>query len=99
MKHLAASHSAASKEKRTHEEAHATASRIFCGALDNASDFLYISSNQCKAPAPKCTGVTTWLTGSVCGVKLSEIDVPLMLELHCLDEPAKGKPMEKILRK
>ena len=42
------------------------------------------------------------ITGSVCGVKLSEINDPLMLELRRLDklvdELAKGKPMEKILR-
>ena len=43
------------------------------------------------------------ITGSVCGVKLSEITDPLMLELRYLDklvdELAKGKPMDKILRK
>lgn len=43
------------------------------------------------------------ITGSVCGVKLAEIDNPLMLELRRLDkmvdELAKGKPLEKILRK
>ena len=43
------------------------------------------------------------ITGSVCGVKLAEIDNPLMLELRRLDklvdELAKGKPMDKILRK
>ena len=43
------------------------------------------------------------ITGSVCGVKLHEIEDPLMLELRRLDklvdELAKGKPMEKILRK
>ncbi|MBQ2954869.1 MAG: DUF2200 domain-containing protein [Clostridia bacterium] len=43
------------------------------------------------------------ITGSVCGVKVSEIDDPLMLELRYLDklvdELAKGKPLEKILRK
>jgi hypothetical protein len=43
------------------------------------------------------------ITGSVCGVKLAEIDDPLMLELRYLDklvdELAKGKPMDKILRK
>ena len=42
------------------------------------------------------------ITGSICGVKLAEIDDPLMLELRYLDklvdELAKGKPMEKILR-
>ena len=39
----------------------------------------------------------------MCGVKLAEIDDPLMLELRRLDklvdELAKGKPLEKILRK
>ena len=43
------------------------------------------------------------ITGSVCGVKLAEIDDPLMLEIRYLDklvdELAKGKPLEKILRK
>ena len=43
------------------------------------------------------------ITGSVCGVKLSDITDPLMLELRRLDklvdELAKGKPIEKILRK
>ncbi len=43
------------------------------------------------------------ITGSVCGVKLAEIDDPLMLELRRLDklvdELARGKPLEKILRK
>jgi len=43
------------------------------------------------------------ITGSVCGVKLSEIEDPLMLEMRYLDklvdELAKGKVMEKILRK
>jgi len=42
------------------------------------------------------------ITGSVCGVKLSEIEDPLMLELRRLDklvdELARGKAMEKILR-
>ena len=43
------------------------------------------------------------ITGSVCGVKLDSIEDPLMLEVRYLDklidELAKGKPMEKILRK
>ncbi len=43
------------------------------------------------------------ITGSVCGVKLGEIDEPLMLEIRYLDklvdELAKGKAMDKILRK
>lgn len=43
------------------------------------------------------------ILGSVCGVKLEEIDDPLMKEIRYLDklidELAKGKTMEKILRK
>ncbi len=43
------------------------------------------------------------ITGSICGVKLAEIDDPMMKNIRYLDklvdELAKGKPMEKILRK
>ena len=43
------------------------------------------------------------IKGSVCGVKIEEIQEPLMREIRYLDklidELAKGKPMDKILRK
>lgn len=42
------------------------------------------------------------ITGSICGVKLDQIADPLMREIRYLDklidELAKGRPMEKILR-
>jgi hypothetical protein len=42
------------------------------------------------------------ITGTICGVKLAEIDHPLMRNIRYLDklvdELAKGRPMEKILR-
>ena len=42
------------------------------------------------------------ITGSVCGVKVQEVDDPLMRQIRYLDklvdELAKGKAMEKILR-
>ena len=42
------------------------------------------------------------ITGSICGVKIQEIEDPLMLKIRYLDklvdELAKGRPMEKILR-
>ncbi|PRY53499.1 hypothetical protein BCF74_12745 [Knoellia remsis] len=42
------------------------------------------------------------ITGSVCGVKVQEIEDPLMQQIRYLDklvdELAKGRPMEKILR-
>lgn len=43
------------------------------------------------------------ITGVICGVRIQEIEDPLMRKIRCLDklvdELAKGKPMEKILRK
>jgi hypothetical protein len=43
------------------------------------------------------------ITGTICGVRLAEIDHPLMRNIRYLDklvdELAKGRPMEKILRK
>ena len=42
------------------------------------------------------------ITGTICGVKIQEIEDPLMLKIRYLDklvdELAKGRPMEKILR-
>ncbi|MEY4323530.1 MAG: hypothetical protein RL410_1311 [Actinomycetota bacterium] len=42
------------------------------------------------------------ITGTICGVKIEEIDDPLMKKIRYLDklvdELAKGRPMEKILR-
>ena len=42
------------------------------------------------------------ITGTICGVKIQEIDDPLMKKIRYLDklvdELAKGRPMEKILR-
>ena len=42
------------------------------------------------------------ITGTICGVKIAEIEDPLMKQIRYLDklvdELAKGRPMEKILR-
>lgn len=42
------------------------------------------------------------ITGTICGVKIQNIEDPLMLRIRYLDklvdEIAKGRPMEKILR-
>ena len=52
-------------------------------------------------PAPSESRVL--IKGSICGVKIQEIEDPLMKEIRYLDklidELAKGKAMEKILRK
>lgn len=43
------------------------------------------------------------ITGVICGVRIEAIEDPLMRKIRCLDklvdELAKGRPMEKILRK
>ena len=54
-----------------------------------------------RAPAPNPN--RTLITGKVCGVRVDEIEDPLMREIRYLDklvdELAKGKAMEEILRK
>lgn len=52
--------------------------------------------------APAMNPLRELITGSVCGVKLAEIEEPTMKEIRYLDklidELARGKAMEKILR-
>lgn len=52
--------------------------------------------------APKLNPSRSLITGVVCGIRVEEITEPLMRELRYLDklidELAKGRPMEKILR-
>jgi hypothetical protein len=54
------------------------------------------------ARAPQLNPARTLITGVVCGVRVEEIEDPLMRELRYLDklvdELAKGRPMAKILR-
>ncbi len=53
--------------------------------------------------APKLNPSRSLITGVICGVRVEEIKDPLMRELRYLDklidELAKGKAMDKILRK
>jgi len=53
--------------------------------------------------APKMHPNTALITGVVCGVRVEEVEDPLMQKIRWLDklvdELAKGKTMEKILRK
>ncbi len=55
------------------------------------------------AKAPKLNPLRALITGVVCGVRIEEIKEPTMREIRYLDklidELAKGRPMEKILRK
>lgn len=53
--------------------------------------------------APKMNTARSAITGVICGVRIEEIEEPLMREIRYLDklidELAKGRAMEKILRK
>lgn len=55
------------------------------------------------AQAPKLNPSRKLITGVICGIRVEEIKEPLMQEIRYLDklvdELAKGKAMEKILRK
>jgi hypothetical protein len=46
--------------------------------------------------------LATSITGSVCGVRVQDVEDPLMRRIRCLDklvdELAKGKPMAQVLR-
>ncbi len=53
--------------------------------------------------APKLNPLRKIITGMICGVRVEEIEDNIMREMRYLDklvdELAKGRPMEKILRK
>jgi hypothetical protein len=55
------------------------------------------------ANAPGMNPLRTLITGTVCGVRVEEVEEPTMREIRYLDklidELAKGKAMEKILRR
>jgi len=64
--------------------------------IENGNDF-----ETFFAEAPAIHPDSSLITGVVCGVRVEEIEDPLMRKIRCLDklvdELAKGKPMEKIL--
>lgn len=65
--------------------------------LDERTDFETFFAN-----APALNPSRTLITGVICGVRVENIEDPLMREIRYLDklidELAKGKAMEKILR-
>lgn len=54
------------------------------------------------AESPHLNPARSLITGKICGVRIEEIEEPTMREIRCLDklvdELARGRPMEKILR-
>lgn len=66
--------------------------------LDNKTDF-----ETFFAQAPQINPNVSKITGVICGYRVEEIEEPLMQKIRYLDklidELAKGKAMDKILRK
>jgi hypothetical protein len=66
--------------------------------IDQGTDF-----ETFFAQAPAMNPNTSLITGVVCGIRVEEIEDPLMQKIRWLDklidELAKGKAMEKILRR
>ncbi|MCD7060121.1 DUF2200 domain-containing protein [Pelagibacterium xiamenense] len=62
-----------------------------------------VSFEDFFAHAPHLNPARVHITGVICGVRVEEIEEPLMREIRYLDklvdELARGKSMEKILRK
>ncbi|MBL8061027.1 MAG: DUF2200 domain-containing protein [Chthonomonas sp.] len=52
--------------------------------------------------APSLNSARSQITGTICGVKIQEIEDPFMREIRymdkLIDELGKGRPMDKILR-
>lgn len=94
----------AEKKGRTRAEV----DRIFCWLTGHSqASFAEQLANNTSvadfyASAPGLNPARTLITGVVCGVRVEDIEEPLMRELRYLDklvdELAKGRPMDKILR-
>lgn len=71
--------------------------QAFQQILDNKTDF-----ETFFAQAPQLNPNVSKITGVICGYRIEEIEDPLMKKIRYLDklvdELAKGKAMEKILR-
>ncbi|WP_127524381.1 DUF2200 domain-containing protein [Mesorhizobium sp. Z1-4] len=61
--------------------------------LDDKTDIEHFITD-----APRLNPNREQITGVICGVRVEEIEDPLMKEIRHLDKLAKGKKMEKILR-
>ena len=68
-------------------------------SMDNLEGLTY---GQFLSLAPMWNPRSELITGSICGVKVEEIDDPMAKKMRQLDklidELATGKPMEKVLR-
>ena len=100
-------HYVAKAEKKGRSKAEVDA--IFCWltghSCETLQDELTKGTNfeEFFARAPRMNPSRSAITGTVCGVRVEAIEEPVMREIRYLDklidELAKGRPMEKILRR
>ena len=93
------------KKGRTREEVDQVTCWLTGYRKDQVDDLLIhdVAYGDFFLNAPQLNPNRKLITGKICGVRVEEIEEPLMQEIRYLDkmidELAKGKPMEKILRK
>lgn len=95
----------AERKGRTRAEVHQIACWLTGYTPEQLEDFLQsqLAYGDFFRNAPAMNPARKKITGSICGIRVEEIQEPLMQEIRYLDklvdELAKGKAMEKILRK
>lgn len=91
------------KKGRTKAELHQVITWL-TGYDDKKIDALIINKTNFRDffAGAKLNPNSSQITGTICGVKIAEIEDPLMKQIRYLDklvdELSKGRPMEKILR-
>ena len=92
------------KKGRTRDELDQVTSWLTGYSKDQIENFLLhdIAYGDFFSDAPVLNPNRKKITGTICGVRVENIKEPLMQEIRYLDklvdELAKGKPVEKILR-
>ena len=90
----------AEKKGRSREEVDQVISWLT--GYDMSSADLEVTYQEFFSNAPAMNPKAGLITGTVCGIRVEEIEDPLMQKIRWLDklvdELAKGRPMEKILR-
>lgn len=94
----------AERKGRTHEEVNQVTSWLTGYEVAQIEGFLSqdVTYGDFFRNAPMLNPNRKLITGSICGIKVQDIEEPLMQEIRYLDklvdELAKGRPMEKVLR-
>ena len=95
----------AEKKGRTRDEIDEITCWLTGYSKEKIADFLVndVEYGEFFLNAPELNPNRKMITGKICGVRVEEIEDPLMQEIRYLDklvdELAKGKSMDKILRK